>query len=85
MYFLKFLCFRDTYIERDSGESVNDRNDRAIRVAAAWYESHLLPSQSERRRSERVRIVLLTDDANNKDKAQREGILSATSKMFYNF
>lgn len=69
---------KDTYIERDSGESVNDRNDRAIRVAAAWYESHLLPSQPERRRSERVRIVLLTDDANNRDKAQREGILSAT-------
>lgn len=69
---------KDTYVERDSGESVNDRNDRAIRVAAAWYESHLLPSQSEKRCSERIRIVLLTDDANNRDKAQREGILSVT-------
>lgn len=78
------MCFRDTYIERDSGESVNDRNDRAIRVATAWYESHLLLSQFERRQSERIRIVLLTDDANNRDKAQKEGLLSATGNVFYN-
>ena len=29
------LC-SETYIKQDPGETVNDRNDRAIRVAAAW-------------------------------------------------
>ena len=27
----------ETYVERRPGESANDRNDRAIRRAAAWY------------------------------------------------
>ena len=32
--------FKGTYIDRLPGESPNDRNDRAIRVAAKWYVSH---------------------------------------------
>lgn len=28
--------FKPTYIEKMEGESANDRNDRAIRVAAKW-------------------------------------------------
>lgn len=32
---------RDTYIKQEPGESVNDRNDRAIRVATAWYLARL--------------------------------------------
>ena len=32
---------KDTFIERNPGESVNDRNDRAIRVASKWYHDHL--------------------------------------------
>ena len=32
---------KETYIERKEGESANDRNDRAIRVACKWYEEHL--------------------------------------------
>lgn len=28
--------FKGTFVERLSGESPNDRNDRAIRVAAKW-------------------------------------------------
>jgi hypothetical protein len=27
---------RDTYVKEEPGESPNDRNDRAIRVAAQW-------------------------------------------------
>lgn len=27
---------RDTYVKEEPGESPNDRNDRAIRVAAKW-------------------------------------------------
>ena len=32
---------RETYVERKAGESANDRNDRAIRVASLWYNQHL--------------------------------------------
>eukprot|EP00897_Mesotaenium_endlicherianum_P007577 jgi/Mesen1/6848/ME000351S05966 len=32
---------RSTYIKADPGETPNDRNDRAIRVAAKWYKEHL--------------------------------------------
>lgn len=45
----------DTRVERLAGESPNDRNDRAIRVAASFYETHL--SQSG------VEVVLVTSDA----------------------
>ena len=32
---------RATYVEAVRGESPNDRNDRAIRVATAWYKTHV--------------------------------------------
>lgn len=70
----EYLCnFSDTYIERLPKESSNDRNDRAIRKAATWYENHLKKSQKERN-SKKVKIVLLTDDAANRNKAASEGI-----------
>jgi exosome complex exonuclease DIS3/RRP44 len=65
----------DTYIERLPKESSNDRNDRAIRKAATWYANHLKKSQKERN-SKKVKIVLLTDDADNRKKAGDEGIVA---------
>lgn len=38
---------RETYVTAEPGESPNDRNDRAIRVAAAWYAKRL-PGQKVR-------------------------------------
>jgi len=70
--------YRNTYVEREPGEKVNDRNDRAIRVAVAWYESHLMPSQVDRRKGDRVRVILLTDDAENKHKAENDGLKVVT-------
>lgn len=67
--------FRDTYVEREPGESANDRNDRAIRVAAAWYENHLNKSCKSKNQ---VRVILLSDDRQNLEKAQAEGILCST-------
>lgn len=67
---------RDTYVERLPGESVNDRNDRAIRVSTAWYEKHL----GLERTGKAVRVVLLTDDADNKRKAEQENVLVSTGK-----
>ncbi|BET02349.1 RNB [Nesidiocoris tenuis] len=54
----------ETYVERNVGESSNDRNDRAIRVAALWYQNHL-PT---------IKSVLLTDDGENRRKAVEMGL-----------
>ena len=32
---------RDTFVQRQTGESPNDHNDRAIRRAAEWYQAQL--------------------------------------------
>ncbi|XP_034662010.1 LOW QUALITY PROTEIN: exosome complex exonuclease RRP44 [Drosophila subobscura] len=74
---------KDTYADRDPGETANDRNDRAIRMATKWYDTHLDTSQSskefERSGRANTRVVLLTDDAGNRAKAEAEGILVASA------
>jgi hypothetical protein len=63
---------RDTYVQQEAGESPNDRNDRAIRVAAAWYTARL-PGQ---------KIILLTDDADNRRKAGDMGVEALGSAVY---
>ncbi|XP_039995125.1 exosome complex exonuclease RRP44 isoform X1 [Xiphias gladius] len=63
---------RETFIEREPGESANDRNDRAIRVAAKWYSQHLKTSESG---TDGLKVVLLTNDQGNKQKAEESGLL----------
>uniref|UniRef100_A0A3P9M311 Exosome complex exonuclease RRP44 n=1 Tax=Oryzias latipes TaxID=8090 RepID=A0A3P9M311_ORYLA len=58
---------RETYIEREQGESANDRNDRAIRVAVKWYSQHL--------KADGLKVVLLTDDQGNKEKAEENSLV----------
>jgi exosome complex exonuclease DIS3/RRP44 len=74
------LLFRDTYVERKAGESINDRNDRAIRVATDWYEKHLAPEKTGigKKKNNHLRVVLLTDDADNLRKAENENLLVCT-------
>ncbi|XP_033213387.1 exosome complex exonuclease RRP44 isoform X2 [Belonocnema kinseyi] len=59
---------KDTYIERNPGEKVNDRNDRAIRVATKWYNTHFKTQDVD------IKVVLLTDDVQNREKARSESI-----------
>ncbi|CAK1598616.1 unnamed protein product [Parnassius mnemosyne] len=80
----KFYSFvnehhKDTYIERNPGEKQNDRNDRAIRKAAAWYASHLSINNLD---GQYPQIVLLTDDENNRKIAQEEGIVCCSVKDY---
>ncbi|XP_034040976.1 exosome complex exonuclease RRP44 isoform X2 [Thalassophryne amazonica] len=63
---------RDTFIERDPGESANDRNDRAIRVATHWYSQHLKTSESS---ADGPRVILITNDQKNKQKAEESNLL----------
>lgn len=64
-------------MERNPHEKQNDRNDRAIRRAASWYASHLLLSKSDID-GKIPKIILLTDDENNRKIAQKEGIVCCT-------
>lgn len=64
--------FRHTYVEREAGETSNDRNDRAIREAVKWYNKHLQTSRQ-------IQTLLLTNDADNRKKALDQGIQSYTS------
>lgn len=73
------MFHRDTYIEREPGEKQNDRNDRAIRKAAAWYSSHLSIGSVK---GKCPQIVLLTDDDNNRKLAQEDGISCCSGKYF---
>ncbi|XP_075146089.1 exosome complex exonuclease RRP44-like protein Dis3 [Haematobia irritans] len=77
---------KDTYVERKPGETANDRNDRAIRFATTWYDSHILDiQQSSVKKSkgkQMIRVVLITDDAANKEKAAQDGILVATAEEY---
>ncbi|XP_073202649.1 exosome complex exonuclease RRP44 isoform X2 [Lepidochelys kempii] len=69
---------RETYIEQEQGETANDRNDKAIRVAAKWYDEHLKKINNE----ETIQVILLTNDRNNKEKAVEEGLTAYTCEEY---
>uniref|UniRef100_A0A8C0IF32 Exosome complex exonuclease RRP44 n=1 Tax=Bubo bubo TaxID=30461 RepID=A0A8C0IF32_BUBBB len=69
---------RETYIEQGRGESSNDRNDRAIRVAVKWYNEHLKKIEDE----EKIQVIFLTNDRTNKEKALEEGITAYTCEEY---
>jgi exosome complex exonuclease DIS3/RRP44 len=60
---------RSTYVERLPTESPNDRNDRAIRVAANWYQNHLKGSNNNKE----IEVVMLSNDEGNRAKAGMVG------------
>ena len=70
----------ETHVRRLPGETINDRNDRAVRTAAAWYRSHLLESVGE---SRAPGIVMISDDKGNLEKAKREGIDCCSRKFAF--
>jgi len=64
--------FRETYVERNHAESINDRNDRAIRRVAHWYRRHVVGPE----------VLLLTDDRGCKAKALADGLAALTAREF---
>ena len=67
-------------MERQPGESANDRNDRAIRTAAMWYKKNLAQNQ-EVGNQNAVQVVLLTNDRENASKAKNLGITTYTGNV----
>ena len=59
----------ETFTKRDGSESSNDRNDRAIRVSTNWYNEHL-----KKNLKSPPKVVLLTNDRENLEKAKSEGL-----------
>jgi len=75
-HFILYIVFRETYIEREPGEKINDRNDRAIRVAVKWYNNHLSFDDYN------IKVVLLTDDVENRTRAAENGLFVLSSKIY---
>ncbi|KAI9730497.1 MAG: exosome catalytic subunit dis3 [Cirrosporium novae-zelandiae] len=81
-FYLFFNEFRlETHTPREQGETINDRNDRAVRVATRWYKDHLaqaIKSSSGVHKNSRKNpaIVMLSDDQENLRKAKKEGLVA---------
>lgn len=70
---------QDTNVVRESDETPNDRNDRAIRHAAAFYSAHLrtyaLPGCVDT-------TVLVSEDVENVHKARKDGLLACSVREY---
>ncbi|KAH9710525.1 exosome complex exonuclease RRP44 [Citrus sinensis] len=64
---------KDTHVDKMDKESPNDLNDRAIRVATQWYQKHL---------GDATKVLLVTNDRENKRKATEEGIFAETIESY---
>ncbi|KAG6817260.1 hypothetical protein H0H87_010921 [Tephrocybe sp. NHM501043] len=75
----------ETAIIREEGETPNDRNDRGIRKATAWYNNHIglsWPTVRGQAPPKLPTVVLMTEDAANRQKGEKAGI-SCTSVRKY--
>lgn len=83
-FYVFFNEFRlETYVVREPGESINDRNDRAVRQSVKWYRDHLQKAVTNAGRSRRAPFILiLSDDKENLRKAKAEN-LDASSLSAY--
>ncbi|KAJ5935401.1 Exosome complex exonuclease dis3 [Penicillium verhagenii] len=83
-FYLFFNEFRlETHVRREPEESINDRNDRAVRTVASWYGEHLRASAKKGKKEKSMpAIVVITDDKDNLRKAKAENV-SALSLSDY--
>lgn len=78
-FYVFFNDFRlETYVNRESDESINDRNDRAVRQAVKWYGEHLAASGAKTVPA----IVMLSDDQDNVRKAKSQGLQASTLRSY---
>lgn len=73
-FYVFFNEFRlETYVVRGKKESINDRNDRAVRQAVNWYVHHLQEASKASLKSKKPpSIVMLSDDKETLRKAKLE-------------
>ncbi|KAM0322877.1 hypothetical protein ACHAQA_009218 [Verticillium albo-atrum] len=71
-FYVFFNEFRlETYIHRESNETVNDRNDRAVRKSVKWYGEHLAQHGTAKMAPA---VVMLSDDQDCLRKAKADGL-----------
>ncbi|WRT64860.1 uncharacterized protein IL334_001796 [Kwoniella shivajii] len=63
--------------EQGEKETINDRNDRAIRQTLHFYPTHLNQSTSKF-----PRLILLTDDRRNREIADGEGLIAVSARDY---
>jgi exosome complex exonuclease DIS3/RRP44 len=83
-FYVFFNEFRqETYVARDAGETINDRNDRAVRKAVQWYNQHITEAVTARSKKQtRIpTVVMITDDKDNLRKAKAEDVPGRTCKF----
>ncbi|CEO60177.1 Putative Exosome complex exonuclease [Penicillium brasilianum] len=75
-FYLFFNEFRlETHVRRGPEESINDRNDRAVRTVASWYEEHLRASAKKSKKEKSIpAMVVITDDKDSIRKAKAENV-----------
>jgi exosome complex exonuclease DIS3/RRP44 len=61
----------------EDDETVNDRNDRAIRQTLHFYPEHMAKSVREK-----PQLILLTDDRKNRELATTEGLLASSTRDY---
>jgi exosome complex exonuclease DIS3/RRP44 len=61
-----------TRIERQIDETMNDRNDRAIRTAAKWLKEQITEGE----------LILLSNDKLNRTKAQADGLVAMSMREY---
>ena len=84
-FYVFFNEFRmETYVVRNPGESINDRNDRAVRKAVQWYSEHLQRAVKSRKNAKAPAVVMLSDDRENLQKAKAERV-TALSRGYFTF
>ncbi|KAH6615035.1 hypothetical protein C7974DRAFT_343863 [Boeremia exigua] len=84
-FYVFFNEFRqETHIARDQGESINDRNDRAVRRAVQWYNEHITEAVAARSKKQKriPTVVMITDDRDNLRKAKAEKVPGMTLTDF---
>lgn len=64
---------RDTFVERNNGESANDHKDRLIRTAAAWLGQHYASSG--------LNVIFVTNDKASAAAAAAAGLVAHTLRQ----
>ncbi|KAH8173998.1 RNB domain-containing protein [Sarocladium implicatum] len=78
-FYVFFNDFRlETYAQREPNETVNDRNDRAVRLALQWYGEHLARTKAAKIPA----VVMLSDDKENLRKAREAGLHASTLRDY---
>ncbi|KAJ4483766.1 hypothetical protein J3R30DRAFT_3451305 [Lentinula aciculospora] len=75
----------ETAIVCEENETPNDRNDRGIRAATAWYNTHISLTRPPIRGHKQMphpTIILMTEDAANRQKAEQSGVASISVRKY---